>query len=37
MVVFDVLAETEHRVTPVEPAAGDRARLTIGGWYHRPD
>jgi Rps23 Pro-64 3,4-dihydroxylase Tpa1-like proline 4-hydroxylase len=36
MVVFDVLAETTHQVTPVEPAAGDLARLTIGGWYHQP-
>jgi hypothetical protein len=37
MVVFDVVADTMHQVTPVEPAAGDRARLTIGGWYHRRD
>jgi Rps23 Pro-64 3,4-dihydroxylase Tpa1-like proline 4-hydroxylase len=36
MVVFDVLAETTHLVTPVTPDAGDRARLTIGGWYHQP-
>jgi 2OG-Fe(II) oxygenase superfamily len=36
MVVFDVLAETTHLVTPVAPAAGDLARLTIGGWYHQP-
>jgi Rps23 Pro-64 3,4-dihydroxylase Tpa1-like proline 4-hydroxylase len=37
MVVFDVLAETTHLVEPVTPAAGDHARLTIGGWYHRPN
>lgn len=37
MVVFDVLAETTHYVTRVEEAAGDRARLSIGGWYHRSD
>jgi Rps23 Pro-64 3,4-dihydroxylase Tpa1-like proline 4-hydroxylase len=37
MVVFDVLAGTTHLVAPVEPAAGDMARLTIGGWYPRPD
>lgn len=36
MVVFDVLAETEHFVEAVRPDAGDNARLTIGGWYHRP-
>lgn len=36
MVVFDVLAETKHLVTPVEPDAGDLPRLTIGGWYHQP-
>jgi 2OG-Fe(II) oxygenase superfamily len=36
MVVFDVLAETTHLVTPVEPAAGNLTRLTIGGWYHQP-
>jgi hypothetical protein len=37
MVVFDVLAETEHFVEEVRPDAGDNARLTIGGWYHRPE
>jgi len=37
MVVFDVLADTTHYVTQVDGAAGERARLTIGGWYHRPD
>jgi hypothetical protein len=37
MVVFDVLAGTTHLVEPVTTAAGDLARLTIGGWYHKPD
>jgi Rps23 Pro-64 3,4-dihydroxylase Tpa1-like proline 4-hydroxylase len=37
VVVFDVLAGTSHLVEPVTPAAGDHARLTIGGWYHKPD
>jgi hypothetical protein len=37
MVVFDVLAGTTHLVTPVAASAGDRARLTIGGWYPRPE
>jgi Rps23 Pro-64 3,4-dihydroxylase Tpa1-like proline 4-hydroxylase len=37
VVVFDVLAETRHRVAPVEAVAGDNARLTIGGWYHHGD
>jgi len=36
MVVFDVLAETTHLVTPIGPAAGELSRLTIGGWYHQP-
>lgn len=34
VIAFDVLAGTTHFVAPVEPAAGDRVRLTIGGWYH---
>ena len=37
IVLFDVLAGTSHSVAPVEPSAGDTARVTIGGWYHRPD
>lgn len=36
MVAFDTLAGTTHRVGTIEPAAGQRARLTIGGWYHNP-
>jgi hypothetical protein len=36
MVAFDVLTETSHYIEPIQPAAGDRARLTIGGWYHNP-
>ncbi len=36
MVVFDVAADSTHSVAPIEAAAGDRKRLTIGGWYHRP-
>ena len=37
MVVFDVAAGTTHLVAPISPKAGDSARLTIGGWYHKPD
>jgi Rps23 Pro-64 3,4-dihydroxylase Tpa1-like proline 4-hydroxylase len=37
IVLFDVLAETSHFVAPVDTAAGDASRLTIGGWYHRAD
>ena len=37
IVVFDVLAGTSHSVAPVEASSGDLARVTIGGWYHRPD
>lgn len=33
LVIFDVTAKTEHFVSPVEPCAGDRARLTISGWF----
>ena len=36
MVVFDVAAGTTHFVEPIDPAAADRTRLTIGGWYHKP-
>jgi hypothetical protein len=35
MVVFDVMAGSEHQVETVQAAVGDGARLTIGGWYHR--
>lgn len=37
MVVFDVAAGTLHFVDPISPCAGQVRRLTIGGWYHRPD
>jgi hypothetical protein len=37
MVVFDVAANSTHSVSPIEAAAEDKKRLTIGGWYHRPD
>ena len=36
MVVFDVTASTTHFVDPIGAEAGTRARVTIGGWYHRP-
>jgi hypothetical protein len=35
VIAFDVLADSTHFVAPVEPAVGSRARMTIGGWYHR--
>lgn len=34
IVLFDVAAKTTHAVEPIADAAGDRRRLTIGGWYH---
>ena len=37
MVVFDVAAGTTHFVDPIAPRAGNVTRLTIGGWYHKPD
>ena len=36
IVVFDVQAENAHQVAPIEAAAGDTRRLTIGGWYPKP-
>lgn len=37
IVIFDVLAGTSHSVAPVEASSGELPRVTIGGWYHRPD
>lgn len=37
LVAFDTRAGTTHRVLPISDAAGERRRLTIGGWYHQPD
>lgn len=36
VVIFDVLAETLHEVPVIPEGVGQRTRLTIGGWYHRP-
>ena len=36
LVAFDTRAGTSHRVVPISEQAGDRKRLTIGGWYHSP-
>jgi len=35
LVMFDTLAETVHYVQPIATSAGDLARYTIGGWYHK--
>jgi hypothetical protein len=35
-VIFDTQGHEVHHVAPVTPAAGELARLTIGGWYHDP-
>jgi Rps23 Pro-64 3,4-dihydroxylase Tpa1-like proline 4-hydroxylase len=35
LVAFDVLTDTHHSVTPITSEAGTKARLTIGGWYHK--
>ena len=37
LVAFDVLTDSSHYIEPITPAAGDLPRLTIGGWYHKPD
>jgi Rps23 Pro-64 3,4-dihydroxylase Tpa1-like proline 4-hydroxylase len=34
IVIFDVKANTQHRVDEVTERAGDRARLSMGGWFH---
>ena len=35
MIAFDVLKAPAHLVLPIEKTAGDRQRLSIGGWYHK--
>ncbi|MCI0485937.1 MAG: 2OG-Fe(II) oxygenase [Blastocatellia bacterium] len=37
LVIFDVAAKTTHFIDPVKPCAGQRARLTISGWFVKPD
>ena len=37
LVVFDVTARSEHFVTPIEPRAGQRVRVTLGGWVYAPE
>jgi len=36
LLIFDVAAKTTHFVNPVEQCAGERARLTISGWFLAP-
>ncbi len=36
LVIFDVTAKTEHFISPVEASAGDKARLTVSGWFLTP-
>lgn len=36
LVAFDVLADTLHFVAPISADTNGMARVTIGGWYHRP-
>jgi Rps23 Pro-64 3,4-dihydroxylase Tpa1-like proline 4-hydroxylase len=36
LLIFDVAAKTRHFISPVEPCAGERARLTISGWFLSP-
>lgn len=36
LVAFDTRAGTSHYVVPISERAGNRKRLTIGGWYHEP-
>jgi hypothetical protein len=36
IVIFDTLAGSSHRVGMIEPAAGEAARRTFGGWFPNP-
>ncbi len=36
IVVFEVAGHKEHHVERISEAAGERARNTVGGWYHYP-
>jgi Rps23 Pro-64 3,4-dihydroxylase Tpa1-like proline 4-hydroxylase len=36
LVLFDVAANANHFINRVEPCAGERARLTISGWFLSP-
>jgi Rps23 Pro-64 3,4-dihydroxylase Tpa1-like proline 4-hydroxylase len=36
LVIFDVAAKTRHFINPVEQRAGERARLTVSGWFLTP-
>lgn len=36
LLIFDVTARTEHFISPVEASAGDKARMTISGWFLTP-
>jgi Rps23 Pro-64 3,4-dihydroxylase Tpa1-like proline 4-hydroxylase len=35
VVAFDVLAESQHLITPIDDAADTSTRVTIGGWYSK--
>jgi hypothetical protein len=35
VVAFDVLADSQHLITPITDAAGPTTRVTIGGWYSK--
>jgi hypothetical protein len=35
VVAFDVLAESQHLITPITENAGPATRVTIGGWYSK--
>ena len=37
LAIFDVTARTEHQITPVNLSAGQLARVTISGWFLKPD
>ena len=36
LVIFDVAANAKHFISPVDQCAGERARLTISGWFLAP-
>ena len=36
LVVFDVTTQKSHYVAAIRDTAGDRSRLTVGGWFCDP-
>ena len=37
IVIFETAGHKHHYVETIDEQAGERARLTLGGWYHHPE